>query len=262
MQETEHQLAVEQAIGLMKNHLHEDLSLEEIAESVYFSPYYFNRLFRQHIGVPPGEFFTALRINTAKRLLLTTSLRITDICYEVGYTSIGSFTTRFTQSVGLSPRALRLCWQRMEPREKSEVPEVERQHQLSGRSIINGTYQQLACLTGRISTTQTFQGHIYIGLFPKPIPQGRPIACTKLAAPGMFHIVSRTTIPDGQYYLLSAAFPQDVAFQTLLLPDASILVSIAGPVCVSRGRVREPVSLALRPWQWSDPPLIVAAPFL
>ncbi len=96
--------AVERAIQAMHTHLQERLTLEDLASTAYLSPSHFHRVFCRLIGIPPGEFLSALRFQAARRLLLTTPLSVTDICFEVGYTSTGSFTSRFTHLVGLSPR--------------------------------------------------------------------------------------------------------------------------------------------------------------
>src|SRR5258707_2723171 len=107
--------AVERAIQAMHTHLHELLTLEDLASVACLSPSYFTRVFGRLIGIPPGEFLSALRFQAARRLLVTTSLSVTDICFEVGYTSIGSFTSRFTHLVGLSPRLLRQRAHTFEP---------------------------------------------------------------------------------------------------------------------------------------------------
>src|SRR5437763_8524365 len=107
--------AVERAIQAMHTHLYEVLTLEDLASVACLSPSHFHRVFCRLIGIAPGEFLSALRFQAARRLLLTTSLSVTEICFEVGYTSIGSFTSRFTHLVGLSPRLLRQRAQAFEP---------------------------------------------------------------------------------------------------------------------------------------------------
>src|ERR671928_1178445 len=107
--------AVERAIQVMHTQLHDLLTLEDLASVACLSPSHFTRVFCRLIGIPPGAFLAALRFQAARRLLLTTSLSVTDICFEVGYSSIGSFTTRFTQRVGLSPRLLRQRAHTFEP---------------------------------------------------------------------------------------------------------------------------------------------------
>src|ERR1700760_4201675 len=91
----------ERVILSMRECLDEPISLSDMADIACLSPYHFNRVFHQVTGLPPTKFLYALRLSTAKRLLLTTSLSVTDVCFEVGYNSLGTFTTRFTQLVGL-----------------------------------------------------------------------------------------------------------------------------------------------------------------
>src|SRR2546421_674342 len=107
--------AVERAIQTMHTHLHEVLTLEDLAAVAYLSPSHFTHVFRRLIGIPPGEFLAALRFQAARRLLVTTTLSVTNICFEVVYSSTGSFTSRFTQLVGLSPRLLRQRAHAFEP---------------------------------------------------------------------------------------------------------------------------------------------------
>src|SRR4051812_39926112 len=95
-----HRQAIESAIRVMHAHLQERLTLADLASAAYLSPCYFNRVFHQLVGIPPGEYLSGLRLQMARHLLLATSLSVTDICFEVGYTSPGSFTTRFSQLVG------------------------------------------------------------------------------------------------------------------------------------------------------------------
>src|SRR5438128_12282294 len=94
--------AVERAIQAMHTHLHEVLTLEDLASVACLSPSHFHRVFRRLIGIAPGEFLVALRLQAARRLLLTTALSVTEICFAVGYSSTGSVTSRFTRLVGLS----------------------------------------------------------------------------------------------------------------------------------------------------------------
>ena len=71
------------------------------------SPFYFHRLFANAFGETPHEFVTRLRIDHAKKLLLAGNHSVTDICFDAGYESLGSFSTRFHSLAGLSPAAFR-----------------------------------------------------------------------------------------------------------------------------------------------------------
>src|SRR5260221_14703529 len=101
-----HTQAIEHAIQAMHTHMHELLTLEDLASVACFSPYHFNRVFHRLIGIPPGEFLSVLRFQAARRLLLTIPSTVTDIWFEFGYTSPGSFTSRFSHRVCLSAHLL------------------------------------------------------------------------------------------------------------------------------------------------------------
>jgi AraC family transcriptional regulator len=245
-----HAQAVECVIETMHAHLQEVLSLEDLASVACLSPAHFNRVFRRVVGIPPVEYLTALRFQRARQLLLLTSLKITDICFEVGYTSTGSFTSRFTQLVGLSPRQLRQRAHAFEP-----SPGVVAARRPAAVSV-PGRHQVL----GRISATATFQGTIYVGLFRSPIPQGRPVRCTRLHAPGPYVLPN---IADGIYYLRAAAFPLASNPLASLLPGEKLLLgNNPGPLLIHQGQVFGDPDLVLHPPRLSDPPLVMGLPLL
>src|ERR1044072_9466305 len=97
------QNVIERAILAMHQNIHRCVFSEGMARPALCSPFHFNRLFRQRRGLTPSHFLGALRLQAAKRLLLTTSLSVIDVSFEAGYNSLGSFTTRFTQLVGMPP---------------------------------------------------------------------------------------------------------------------------------------------------------------
>ena len=243
--------AVERAIQTMYTHLHELLTLEDLASVACLSPSHFTRVFRRLIGIPPGEFLTALRFQMARRLLLTTPLSVTDICFEVGYTSTGSFTSRFTHLVGLSPRLLRQRAHTFEP-PASEPAEI-------CLAMPEGMPRKHALL-GRISAPATFRGTIYVGLFPSPIPQGKPVRCTRLSSPGWYLLHG---IADGVYHLRAAAFPVATDLHSSLLPGEKLLVGHnASPLIIRHGQVSGDPDLVLHPPQLTDPPLVMGLPLL
>ena len=243
--------AVERAIQAMHTHLHEVLTLEDLASVACLSPSHFTRVFHRLIGVPPGEFLAALRFQTARRLLLTTSLSVTDICFEVGYTSTGSFTSRFTHLVGLSPRLLR---QRAHAFEPLAVELAE-----NGPKTSSDLLRKNA-LPGRIIAPATFRGTVYIGLFTGPIPQGRPVRCTRLSSPDWYLL---NGIADGVYYLRAAAFPVATDLPSSLLPGEKMLVGHnTRPLVISHGQVAGDSDLVLHPPRLTDPPLVMGLPLL
>src|ERR1700754_344703 len=99
--------AVERVIRAMHDNLGDVITIDDMARTAMFSKFHFTRLFQRATGIPPGRFLSAVRMEEAKKLLLTTSLSVTEITYRVGYNSVGTFSSRFKSSVGLSPTAYR-----------------------------------------------------------------------------------------------------------------------------------------------------------
>ncbi|HVU10206.1 MAG TPA: helix-turn-helix transcriptional regulator [Phototrophicaceae bacterium] len=83
------------------------LTLEQISGEAGFSPYHFIRLFRSAYRRTPHQYLMQQRIGKAKELLRSTDLPIIDVCYAVGFESLGSFSTLFRREAGLSPSQYR-----------------------------------------------------------------------------------------------------------------------------------------------------------
>jgi len=79
------------------------LDLDEISSHACFSRYHFLRLFRQAFHITPHQYLVERRIERAKELLTSDNLRVTDVCFEVGFQSLGSFSSLFRKSVGHAP---------------------------------------------------------------------------------------------------------------------------------------------------------------
>lgn len=245
-----HHHAIERVIVTMREQT-EPLSLEDMADQAALSPFHFCRVFRSVVGIPPGEFQAALRLERAKQLLLTTALSVTDICFEVGYTSLGTFTTRFTRLVGLPPHQLRRLAADFTP---PSLRLIEARPQLE---VVPGmTGITLPGVSGRIVAPPDFAGLIFAGLFPKPVPQGFPIGCTRLTAPGPYHIAY---VPDGRYYLLVAALSDaENPFAPLLSHPNMLVGSSQRPVFVRGGVASRPVHIRLHQPALTDPPVLIS----
>ena len=82
-------------------------TIEQLAREVRISPFHFIRQFEAVFGVTPHQFRIASRIELAKTLLAGGEYSVTDACMEVGFSSLGSFSTLFAQRVGETPSAYR-----------------------------------------------------------------------------------------------------------------------------------------------------------
>jgi len=83
------------------------LDVEALARGVNMSAGHLSRRFRQAYGESPYSYLMTRRIERAMALLRRGDLSVTDICFEVGCSSLGTFSTRFSELVGVSPRAFR-----------------------------------------------------------------------------------------------------------------------------------------------------------
>jgi AraC-like DNA-binding protein len=83
------------------------LDVPELARTALMSTAHFSRRFREAYGETPYAYLMTRRIERAKALLRRGDLSVTDVCFEVGCTSLGSFSARFTELVGQTPSAYR-----------------------------------------------------------------------------------------------------------------------------------------------------------
>lgn len=91
---------------IRENHT-EDLSLQDIADSLGFTPDYISKIFKKEKNITPIKFITRLRINGAKQLLVNTNLDILTISQNVGYTDQFYFSRVFKAQTGLYPSEYR-----------------------------------------------------------------------------------------------------------------------------------------------------------
>lgn len=86
------------------------LNIDDLASVAGVSKYHFIRCFEATYGETPIRYLTRRRIERAQDLLRGANVTVTEICTLVGFASLGSFSSRFTQLVGLTPTAYRERW--------------------------------------------------------------------------------------------------------------------------------------------------------
>ncbi|MGG1333458.1 AraC family transcriptional regulator [Bacillus haynesii] len=208
-----HVLIIEKLLSLIESNYQTSLTLESMAREVHLSPYYLNRLFKSAIGVPPIEYLNAIRIEKSKHLLKSTNLRIIDICLEVGYESIPTFTNKFKATVGLTPSQYRKGNIVSSPKRNDT-----RKIKVSGEAIL----------------PNNLSGDIFIGAFKSPIPKGIPIGCTILSNSDAFDLF----LPKGTYYILGIALPS-AQIQTMHYAKM-------GPFSIDRATLLDPLQFQIR----------------
>ena len=85
----------------------EPLGVDDLAGAAGLSRAHFSREFRRAFGESPHAYLLTRRLERAAALLRSTDRTVADICFSVGLQSVGSFTTSFTRSYGMSPTAYR-----------------------------------------------------------------------------------------------------------------------------------------------------------
>lgn len=238
--------AIERAVARIWEGYSEPLSLSDIASSAILSRFHFSRVFRDATGVSPVRFLFAVRIYQAKRLLASTSLSVTDISLAVGYNSLGSFTNRFTDSVGASPtRFRRMCRDGIRP--LVGAPSVKAGH--------DGT------VIGTVRLPAEYRpARVYVGVFQTPIVQCRPLSWTIVQAgdgePAHYRL---TGVPPGDWFIRAVAAADSTDPEPWT--RRSMLVGGGGPVPVSSSAATC-VDIALRPRLRTDLPILFAIPDL
>lgn len=87
-----------------------DAEVRGVARVAGISPFHFIRLFDAAFGETPGQFRTRARLERAKALLAS-GASVTEACFDVGFSSVGSFSGLFQRRIGVAPSAYRRIWQ-------------------------------------------------------------------------------------------------------------------------------------------------------
>jgi AraC-like DNA-binding protein len=91
------------ARDLLAEQYQSQILLEATAREACLSPFHFHRLFRATFGETPHDFLTRRRMDRARHLLASGEMTVTEVCLEVGYSSLGSFSTKFQSLAGVPP---------------------------------------------------------------------------------------------------------------------------------------------------------------
>jgi AraC-like DNA-binding protein len=232
--------AIQRFIAEMWDRYAEQLNLGELASSVFVSPFHFLRVFTRTTGVTPGRYLSAIRMYEAKRLLLTTPMRVSDIVTEVGYSSLGTFTTRFTQVVGITPSQYR------EP-EVGELliavgPRFSRTPSLAvlDGAVVRAAEPGGASVVGTVALPPAAApANVFVCLFRERVPQRGPVAYDALPNVGSARFAIRGT-PAGDCTVIAVAEGQIDSEGPRILFGASPVLVTPGGAAVVHLRLRAP----------------------
>ncbi|WP_304454012.1 helix-turn-helix transcriptional regulator [Nocardiopsis sp. YSL2] len=246
--------SVRQAVEVIRSRYDEPLTLSQLAAEVFVSPYHFSRIFSRAVGMTPGRYLTAVRLFAAKRMLLTTDLTVSDIVCSVGYNSVGTFTSRFTRAVGMSPTQYRSpsvsrLLVAVSP-DFSRLPALgEMIEARRGRRDANA---RGGSITGALDLPDTAgPTDVMVGVFREAAPQGAPVAFEAFSACGRTEFTV-SGVPHGSHHVIAVARPRGAEGAAAPVLTASTLRHVR----IAPG-VNTFVSLPLGPAEQASPPLAV-----
>ncbi|MCF0203393.1 MAG: helix-turn-helix transcriptional regulator [Bacteroidaceae bacterium] len=98
---------INKVVGEIDRNFKTELSLKSLADLVGMSPTAFSRFFRQHTNRTLSEYILEVRLGNASRLLVDTSMTVSEICYECGFGNVSNFNRLFKRCKGCSPTEFR-----------------------------------------------------------------------------------------------------------------------------------------------------------
>ena len=120
-----HLATIERAKEYLFKNFSKNISLNELAQYCYVSPYHFSRTFKHLSAFSPYRYLQDLRLKNAEMLLKTTELSITDVCYHSGFNSPDYFSAAFTKKFKIPPTQLR---QKVVNKFNSKISKVIKKH--------------------------------------------------------------------------------------------------------------------------------------
>ena len=99
---------IEVVIGMMKNRIYQELTIDDLALSVYLSRWHFAHLFKAQVGVSPAHYLKSLKMCEAKRLLEISPMSVKEVMFRLGIKDKSHFERDFKKQYGITPAQYRL----------------------------------------------------------------------------------------------------------------------------------------------------------
>ncbi|MFH9065053.1 helix-turn-helix domain-containing protein [Streptomyces coeruleorubidus] len=220
---------IERVVEIIRDRYAEPLTLTRLSEEAGLSRFHMARLFSVETGLPPGHYQTAVRLEHARWNLLHTSDSIADISLQVGYASLGTFTTRFTKVTGVSPGRYRRLSDLGSETAAFTSPSLDAPF---GYGSVVGHIERSDGL---------LEEPLYVAAFPAdttgPRPGTRPARCCRVARSDRLWRLPH--VPEGRWSVQAVS-------RTLGRPGLPVAVASSPPIQVTPGSVTH-ITLDLRP---------------
>ena len=233
------------AIEVMHARLREPLTVNDLADAAIMSRFHFLRVFSHVTGVTPARFLRLLRLQEAKRLLVESTLSVTEVSLAVGYNSLGTFVTVFTEAVGYTPLRFRRLSKSIQfvpfARQLTSAIVKPSTHRSCTRDLVRGV---VVCNDALILTVAA--------IFREEIPQSRPRECCAIQNKE-FSFRNR-----GNYVFVAGLRPTASIVDALLMNPAKLVVGVARLEFDHNGFID--LSVPLQTPLPTDPPILYAFP--
>lgn len=240
----------------IKNHLSDELTIEEVADHFGYSKYHFSREFKRLTGFSAADYLSSIKIERAQQELLKQNFSVTDSSFNAGFSSLGTFSTTFAKKTGLSPREYK--------KQVESLYGITKEYEKNSPcSLHNYSEENDEGKNNQLSFTvhypENYQSSItFAGLFHTPIPNHKPIVGTALTQTNRHTF---THIPDGYYYLLVCSIEKTLNPLRYFVLNECLRGKVED-VLHFPSSVHAHVDVRLRPPLPEDPPILINLPKL
>lgn len=193
---------IEKITKFIVEHIECDLSLRDIGKYMNYSEFHLSRNFKKQTGYSIRQYIEAVKVKKGIESLMFSDESVTDIAYNIGHKSLGTFSNIFKKHTGISPVNYRF---------NSKMAYLFLVKWIEKKSILN-YYSSFKHSENKLSITleypKKYKSRINcVGLFPTSIPKEFPIVGVATTNRLEF---TMENIPNGQYYLLACEIMEDL----------------------------------------------------
>lgn len=239
----------------MKEHVFDEVTIEEIAAHFGYSKFHFSRAFKKLTGFSAADYLSSLKIEHAKQELLQNKHSITDSSFDSGFSSLGTFSTTFTKKTGMSPREYKNQVESLYHLAKA----YDDQENYAAYYAEKKQSEDNSQLSVSIHYPDDYKSGItFVGLFNSSIPNHKPVVGTALITQSSHTFMN---IPDGQYYLLACSIEKTLNPLRYFILDDCLRGKADYPLRFPEDSTKQ-IDVYLREPLPEDPPILINLPKL
>lgn len=247
------QKKMEEVAVYIQEHVHHELTLNDLAQHFHYSPSHLSRTFKKEMGYSIKEYIEALKIKGSIDNLVMKSQNITSTALDSGYSSLTTFSTTFKRHTGLAPRNFikdsTLSYRILQTFLSKKDVLIHREKNIETQNT----------LSFKLIYPEGYQPHIScVGLFQSRIPKGNPIIGAAMSQ-DLTHTFDN--IPNGTYFLLACELLEDLSFKQNYVLDKNFRATLEASLTFT-GNTQVHCELEMRRPIDSDPPITMNLPLL